>query len=260
MKILFIGDIVGSVGRNIVLEQLPQLKEKYGIDFTIANAENAAHGKGLTKKIYHQLINGGCDLLTLGNHAYSKDTIFTFLEEADQLVRPYNLSCQQGKGYRIVEVNGLRICVTNLIGEIFMIPTTESPFMSMEDIIMDTRDEVDIYFVDLHAEATSEKIAFSYYFESDVQVVVGTHTHVQTADERVSYGTAFISDVGMCGAYRSVIGRDIEEIITRFTTDEKTRFTIAEGPGILSAVVVEIDETSKQATHIERIQIRPESM
>ncbi len=257
MKILFIGDIVGSVGRAMVLEHLPKIKEEKQIDFTIVNAENAAHGKGLTKKIYHQLINAGCDMLTLGNHAYSKDTIFNFIDEADRLVRPYNLEPTEGAGYRIVEVNGFKICIVNLICEVFMIPVIDSPFSSMIDIIEDTRDEVDIYFVDLHGEATSEKIAFSYYFENEVQVVVGTHTHVQTADERVSNGTAFISDVGMCGVYRSVIGRDIEEILTRFTTGEKTKFTMAEGEGILSAVVVEIDEESKLAKSIERIQIRP---
>lgn len=257
MKILFIGDIVGSVGRAMLIEHLPKIKEEKKIDFTIANAENAAHGKGLTKKIYHQLINAGCDMLTLGNHAYSKDTIFSFIDDADQLVRPYNLEPEQGCGYRIVEVNGIRICITNLICEVFMIPTVESPFESMIDIIDDTREDVDVYFVDLHGEATSEKIAFSYYFESEVQVVVGTHTHVQTADERISNGTAFISDVGMCGVYRSVIGRDIDEILTRFTTKEKTRFTMAEGEGILSAVVVEIDEDTKEAIQIERIQIRP---
>lgn len=257
MKILFVGDIVGSVGRKIAVTHIPRIRAERDIDFVIVNGENAAHGKGITNKIYHQLLNAGADMITLGNHAFSKDTIYSFIEDADKMIRPMNIDVsKQGESYRIVEVNGLQLCVVNLLGEVFMNQCDESPFVCMQDILDET--DADLYFVDLHGEATSEKIAFSYYFEKDVQAIVGTHTHVQTADERISNGCAFISDVGMCGAYRSVIGRDVEEVLTRFTTKERTRFTVAEGAGIFCAVVIEIDEKTKKAVHIERIQIRPE--
>lgn len=257
MKLLFVGDIVGSVGRNMVLKHVNEIKAQRGIDYVIANGENAAHGKGITKKIYHQLLDNGVDLITMGNHTFSKETIYSFLDDAHQLLRPMNLApLEGGQYYKVVEINGLKVCFVNLMCEVFMIKVEGSPFACMEEILDEV--DADVYFVDLHGEATSEKIAFSYYFENHVQVVVGTHTHVQTADERCTNGTAFISDVGMCGTYRSVIGRDIEEVLTRFTTDEKTRFTVAQGDGIFCAVVVEIDELSKQAVSIERIQIRPE--
>lgn len=256
MRILFVGDIVGAVGRDMVAKYVPKLKEEKNIDFVVANGENSAHGKGITKKIYHQLLANGVDLITLGNHAFSKDSIHSFIEEADHMIRPMNLlPLDEGEAYRVVEINGLQVCFVNLMCNIFMVQVEGSPFDCMEDILETVK--ADIYFVDLHGEATSEKIAFSYYFENSVQAIVGTHTHIQTADERVENGTAFISDVGMCGAYRSVIGRDIDEVLTRFTTDEKTRFTVALGDGIFCGVIIEIDEISKAAIHIERIQIRP---
>lgn len=256
MRILFVGDIVGAVGRDMVAKYVSKLREEKNIDFVVANGENSAHGKGITKKIYHQLLANGVDLITLGNHAFSKDSIHSFIEEADHMIRPMNLlPLDEGEAYRVVEINGLQVCFVNLMCNIFMVQVEGSPFDCMEDILETVK--ADIYFVDLHGEATSEKIAFSYYFENCVQAIVGTHTHIQTADERVENGTAFISDVGMCGAYRSVIGRDIDEVLTRFTTDEKTRFTVALGDGIFCGVIIEIDEISKAAIHIERIQIRP---
>lgn len=257
MRVLFIGDIVGSVGREMVQYHLPLLKSKYALDFIVANGENAAHGKGITRRIYNQLVGFGIDALTMGNHTFAKSDLFNFIDEAHRLIRPANLNpVDAGKGVRIFEVKGFKIAIVNLCGEIFMHDVVESPFQTMERILKET--QADLYFVDLHAEATSEKIAFTYAFSKRVQVVVGTHTHVQTADERIVNGTAAISDLGMCGAYTSVLGRDVNEIVTRFTTDEKTRYTIAEGPGIFCGVVVEIDEDMRQATSIQRIQIRPQ--
>lgn len=257
MKILFIGDIVGSTGRQVVEQYLPEIKEQYAIDFTIANGENAAHGKGITSRIYEQLRNLGIDVITMGNHTFSKDDIYRFIEDADHLVRPGNMEpLEYGEYTRVFEVKGKRIAVSNLCGEVFMNNVVDSPFAMMEDILEDV--DADIHLVDLHAEATSEKIAFTYNFAGRIHAVVGTHTHVQTADERIVYGTAAITDLGMCGAYTSVIGRDVEEILTRFTTDEKTRFTVAQGEGIFCGVVVTLDEITNQATHIERIQIRPQ--
>lgn len=256
MRILFVGDIVGAVGRAMVMAHVETIRKNEQIDFVVANGENAAHGKGITNKIYHQLLSNGVDLVTMGNHTFSKDVIYRFISDASQLIRPMNLYPEEiGQSYRIVEIKGKKVCFVNLMCEVFMNQVTNSPFVCMEQILEDT--DADMYFVDLHGEATSEKIAFSYYFENRVQAVVGTHTHVQTADERVSNGTAFISDAGMCGAYRSVIGRDIDEVLTRFTTNEKTRFTVAEGEGIFSGVIIDLDENTNQATAIKRIQIRP---
>lgn len=259
MKVLFIGDIVGASGRDIVRDVLPQLKERYEADLVIANGENAAHGKGITKKIYHQLLNCGVDVLTMGNHTFSKDDIYTFIHEADRMVRPANMEpCDIGRSTIVIEVKGKKVAITNLCGEIFMNNVVDSPFFCMEDVLQDV--DADLYLVDLHAEATSEKIAFAYHFAGRITAMVGTHTHVQTADEQILSGTAMISDLGMCGAFTSIIGRDVEEVITRFTTDEKTRFTIAAGPAIFCGAVVTIDDATNQAIAIERIQIRPSTL
>lgn len=256
MKVLFIGDIVGASGRDILREQLPQLRAQYEPDLIVANGENAAHGKGITKKIYHQLRNCGVDVITMGNHTFSKNDIYTFIQDADRMVRPANMEpCDIGNSTIVVEVNGKRVAITNLCGEVFMNDVIDSPFFCMDDVLHEV--DADIYLVDLHAEATSEKIAFAYNFAGRITAVVGTHTHVQTADEQIIDGTAMISDLGMCGTFTSVLGRDVDEVITRFTTEEKTRFTIAEGPAIFCGAVVEIDDLSNQAIHIERIQIRP---
>lgn len=256
MNILFVGDIVGSVGRECVRDLLPELKASYEIDLVVANGENAAHGKGITRKIYNQLLSYGIDVITMGNHTFSKNDIYQFIEEADKMVRPANMEpLDYGQHSVVVKVHGKRVAISNLSGEVWMHNVVDSPFYCMEDILQDI--EADIYLVDFHGEATSEKIAFAYQFAGRIQAVVGTHTHVQTADERIVYGTAAITDLGMCGAYTSVLGRDVEEIITRFTTQEKTKFKIAEGPAIFCGAIVTIDDESNRATRIERIQIRP---
>lgn len=257
MNILFIGDIVGSVGRECVREQLPLLKEKYEIDLVVANGENAAHGKGITRKIYHQLRAYGIDVITMGNHTFSKNDLFQFIDEADRLVRPANMEpLDYGNHTVCLEVKGKKIAVSNLCGEVWMNNIADSPFYCMEEILNSV--DADIYLVDFHGEATSEKIAFTYHFCDRISAVVGTHTHVQTADERIVYGCAAITDLGMCGAYTSVLGRDVEEIITRFTTNEKTKFKIAEGPGIFCGALVRLDDVTNRAVAVERIQLRPE--
>lgn len=259
MKVLFLGDIVGKSGRLCVKEQLPKMKERYQPDLIIANGENAAHGKGITRKIYQELREQGIDVITMGNHTFSKSDIYNFIEEADRLVRPANMEpLGYGQSTCVIEVKGKKVAISNLSGEIFMNNVVDSPFTCMEDILDEV--DADLYFVDLHGETTSEKIAFAYHFAGRVNIVVGTHTHVQTADERIVYGTAAISDLGMCGAYTSVIGRDVNEVVTRFTTEEKTRYTVAEGPGIFCGLFVELDDISNRAIKIERIQIRPESI
>ncbi len=257
MKILFIGDVVGAIGREMVMKYVPILKDSHGLDLVIANGENSAHGKGITKKIYDQLIQAGVDVITMGNHTFSKNDIYTFIDEADRLVRPMNMEpTEYGKSTCIINVKGKNVAVSNVCGEVFMHNVIDSPFACMEDIL--EASDAHIHVVDFHGEATSEKIAFAYRFAGEIQAVVGTHTHVQTADERIIQGTATITDLGMCGAYESVLGRDIDEILTRFTTNEKTKYKLASGPGIFCGAIVTIDDISNQATHIERIRICPE--
>lgn len=256
MKILFVGDVVGAVGRKMVFEHVPQIKKEHNIDLVICNAENAAHGKGITKKIYNQLINNGVDIITMGNHTFSKKNLEDVIDEMDKMVRPANMyPLEYGKGVRVFEYFDKKIAVINLIGETFMVNVSESAFSKMDQILSEV--EADIYIVDLHAEATSEKIAFTYEYASKCSIIVGTHTHVQTADERiVDNHCAAISDLGMCGPIHSVIGRDVEEILKRFKYHENTRFTIAEGKGIFCGCIIELDDQTNQAISIERIQIK----
>lgn len=257
MKILCIGDIVGSSGRSVVQKGIAQLKQTKEIDLIIANGENAAHGKGITHKIYHELLDSGIDVLTMGNHTFANEDIYAFIDDAKQIVRPANMEPSKiGVHTLVVNCKGKRLAISNVCGEVWMNHIICSPFEAMQSILDETI--ADIYIVDFHGEATSEKIAFVYAFVNRVQVIVGTHTHVQTADERIIESTAAISDLGMCGVYHSILGRDINEIVTRFTTSAKTKYTLAKGPGIFCGALITIDETSNKAVKIERIQIRPE--
>ena len=233
MRVLFLGDIVAKSGRDAVLAQLDTLKEQYQPDFVIVNAENSAHGKGITFKIYNQL------LLSMNS-----------------IVRPANMEpFHIGKSYVIKEVSGKRIAVVNLVGKVFMDVCREDPVITMEKLLKEI--DADIIFVDLHAEATAEKMTFANYFAPRVTAVIGTHTHVQTADEQIINGCAYITDAGMCGVYASILGRDIEEVIARSIYNESTRYTPAQGPAVISGVLIEIDDKTNRANCIERIQIRP---
>lgn len=256
MKILFLGDVVGAVGRDLVQSHLAQIKQQEQIDLTIINGENSAHGKGITSKIYHQFTSWGVDIVTLGNHAFSKGEILMTMAECSHLIRPFNFpECKIGKGYDTVIVKGLSVTVINLSGKVFMDRIEETPYAAMKRILQEVKS--DIYFVDLHAEATAEKSIFWNIFRDKVQVVVGTHTHVQTADERIQDGSAFITDVGMCGVYDSILGRDTQEVLGYTIYNELTHYTPATGEGLLCGVVIEIDEITKKTVAIKRIQIRP---
>lgn len=263
IRILFVGDVVGQPGRDIVLKLLSKIKKDYNIDFTILNGENSAHGKGITTKIYHQFIDSGVDCITLGNHAFSKAEIKNSINDLDFLIRPLNLDIEKdlGKGYRVFNVKGYNIAVINLMCKIFMYNVETSPFEAMSKLLYQdkilSKDDIDFVFVDLHGEATSEKILFAQYFKHTVNAVVGTHTHVQTADERLIDNLAFISDVGMCGCYDSIIGRDIEETIETVVYGNKNHYQIALGEAMFCGVVIEIDEIKKKTIAIKRIQIRP---
>lgn len=256
MKLLFIGDIVGSSGRAVLKEKLPALKDEYQIDCTIVNGENAAHGKGITRRIYREIKSNGVDAITMGNHTFSKGELLEFIEDAELLVRPMNLiPTEKGQSVKVIEVLGKKLAVVNLCGEIFMDRIARSPFECMEEVLKEV--EADMYFVDLHAEATSEKITFAHVFGKYCVGICGTHTHVQTADERIIDGCGFITDTGMCGAWDSVLGRDKNEVIRHMVHHESTRYTIANGAAVLCGVVITIDDKTLRALKIERIQIRP---
>lgn len=256
MKILFLGDCVGKKGREVIRDLLSSLKKQYNPDFIIVNGENSAHGKGLTKKIYNEFISLGIDVVTMGNHTYSKKELLDYISIMDKLIVPNNINDKVGEGYRIFDVNGKKLCVTNLLGQTLMGDYMSDPFESFGNILNST--DADIYFVDFHGETTAEKRIFAEYFGKFVQVVVGTHTHIQTADEDILHGdTAFISDVGMCGPYDSIIGRDIDESIEKMVNKQNTRYTIADSEAILCGVVIEIDDNTNKPLNINRIQIRP---
>lgn len=259
MKVLFLGDIVAKQGRAIVLSLLEELKKQYDVDLVIANGENSAHGKGITYKIYNQLRESGIDVITMGNHTFSKSDIYDSIELMDRLVCPRNhvKHVDECLDYVIVNVNKKRICITSIQCEAMMNETSESPFVTMDYILEKTKNKADMYIVDLHGEATAEKRIFAEYYKDKLVAVLGTHTHVQTADERIIGNLAFISDVGMCGAYDSIIGRDIEECINRRVKNLQTRYTVADNKAMLCGVIIELDEDKNVAKSIERIQIRP---
>ena len=257
MKVLFIGDIVGKSGRNALFEHLPFLKEKYDYDMLIVNGENSAHGKGITRKIYDSLIDAGVNCVTLGNHAFSKDNIYTFIDDAEYLIRPYNMEPMNvGNACKIFFYGDKKVGVYNIYGTVFMDKSTMSPFEAMDLLLQKYR--CDIKIVDFHGEATSEKYAFMNYFKDQVQMIVGTHTHVQTADEAIYGNCAFICDAGMCGPVDSIIGRDSEEVLDRLVNGTNTRYTVSDNPGMVCGVIVEIDENAGKAVSIERIRILPE--
>ncbi len=254
MRLLFIGDIVGKSGRNIVIKYLPELIKKYQIDFVIANGENVTHGKGLIEHHYHQLVNNGIDCITLGNHYESKNEILEYLEGADHLIRPYNIKKDYpGVGTAVFELDDIRVRVTNLLGQAFMLEEVDNPFEALNSIIEDSHDE--IHIVDFHAEATGEKQSLAWAFDGKITALIGTHTHVQTHDERIlPQGTAFMCDVGMCGPYNGILGAKREVMINRAWKNEVLRYDVESEKGsVLSAVVITIDEESKNATAIKSI-------
>lgn len=258
MRILFLGDIVGKKGREVIRDFLPLLKSKYKPDFTIVNGENAAHGKGITIKIYNELISQGIDAITMGNHTFSKKEIVDYLNEMDKLICPINHISKEGHGYRIFNVQNKKICVINVLGLLTQETYTLDPYLALNGVFDETKNEnVDYYFIDYHAEATAEKRVLLEVYKEKCIAIVGTHTHIQTADEQIISGCAFISDVGMCGPYNSVIGRDIDECISKMVYKEHTRFTISENPPVLCGVIIDIDDFTNRATNIERIQIKP---
>lgn len=257
MKILFIGDVVGSPGREMVTDYVPRLKDKYKPQVTIINGENAASGKGITEKIYKQFLSVGAQVITLGNHTWAKRDIFEFIDDAPHLIRPANFpEDNPGKGLTFININGLEVAVINLQGRTFL-PPTDCPFKKADELINQAKQRTSIIFVDFHAEATSEKQAMGWYLDGRVSAVVGTHTHTQTADERIlPNGTAFITDVGMTGPYDSILGVEKETIINRFIDGLPARFEVdTKGTNQLNGCYIKIDKTTGKATKIDRILI-----
>ncbi|WP_100487743.1 TIGR00282 family metallophosphoesterase [Sporolactobacillus pectinivorans] len=256
MKLLFVGDIYGRTGREMLEEYLPKMKNRYHPNLTIVNAENSAHGKGITKKIYTQLLEMGADILTMGNHTWDNREIFEFIDDAKKIVRPANFpEGTPGTGMRIIQVNQLSVAVINLQGRVFL-PPIDDPFRTADRLITEARKKTNFIFVDIHAETTSEKLALGWYLDGRVSAVIGTHTHVQTADERIfPQGTAFLSDVGMTGPYNGIIGVERAAVTKRFLTAMPVRFESDQGPGQLGAVLISIDNQSGRAVKIERILI-----
>ncbi|WP_422448741.1 TIGR00282 family metallophosphoesterase [Thermoanaerobacterium sp. DL9XJH110] len=257
MKLLMIGDIVGRPGRNIIREKLPSLRKEHEIDFVIANGENAAGGNGITKKIAEELFISGIDFFTMGNHVWDNKDVFNFIEEETRMVRPANYpEGTPGRGCQLVSLERLSIGILNLSGRIFM-NSLDCPFRCADIQIEKLKKHTNIIIVDFHAEATSEKIAMGWYLDGRVSLMAGTHTHVQTADERIlPNGTAYITDVGMTGPSDSILGIDKDKVIQKFLTQLPVRFEVARGPVQFNGIVVDIDESSGKAVSIKRINFR----
>lgn len=260
MRILFIGDIVGKIGRNAISTYLSKLKQEYRPTVSIVNAENAAHGKGLTEKIYKQLLREGVDFMTMGNHTYGQREIYEFIDEAKRMVRPANFPSEApGVGMRIIQINDIKLAIINLQGRAFM-QDIDDPFKKADELVKEAQNVTPYIFVDFHAETTSEKNAMGWYLDGRVSAVVGTHTHIQTSDNRIlPSGTGYITDVGMTGFYDGILGINRDEVIERFITSLPQRHVVPDnGRSVLSGVIIDIDKNGK-TTNIERILINDDN-
>jgi metallophosphoesterase (TIGR00282 family) len=258
VRILMLGDLVGKIGREAAQQMLPTLREMYAPQFVIVNGENAAAGHGITPEIARGLLHAGVDVITLGNHAWNRREIVDYLDQESRILRPANYPAgTPGKGYRVFATQeGVRVGVANLQGRHFLEPL-DDPFRLADTILESFLGQAQVTFFDFHAEATSEKTAFGHYLDGRAGAVIGTHTHVQTADERLlPGGTAYLTDVGMCGPQHSVIGMEVQTVLHKFITQIPARMEVATGPVVLCGVVIDFDQDTGHATHIERVQIR----
>ena len=258
MNILAIGDIVGTPGMEAVRKYIAKLKEEYKIDFTIVNGENSADGMGITHKILKDLYALGADVVTMGNHTWGKKEIFNFINDEERLIRPANYAQGlQGKGSTIVNCKEKKIGVINLIGRVEMGGSFDSPFEIADKEITKLKEKgADIIIIDFHAEATAEKKALAYFLKEKANIIFGTHTHVQTADETIyDTGMGYITDIGMTGAKNSIIGMSPDVALKRFLTQIPERYSCATGDFMLNSVVFFFDENNKRVSKIERIRI-----
>lgn len=256
MRLLFLGDVVGQGGCDFLMSRLPQYKRQNSIDVCIANGENSAQGNGVSPKSINMLLNSGVDFVTLGNHTYKRIEIMDYLDGDVPVARPYNFpSGAPGRGVGIIDKGRYRIAVINMQGTAYLEPLG-NPFLKIDEALNEC-DGCKIIIVDFHAEATAEKRAMGFYLDGKATAVLGTHTHVQTADEQLlPKGTAYITDVGMCGPVQSVLGIEPKLTIKKFKTNLPVRFENAQGEYAINGVLLEIDEKSGKATSIERVNIR----
>lgn len=257
MNILCIGDVVGKPGRKILEDNLPKLKEEFSLDCVIVNVENAAGGSGLTPRIADHFFRMGCDVLTLGDHVWDRPELLEYFVQHPNLIRPENFpEGAPGLGWCVIETAAkAKVAVVSLLGRIFVKYYTDCPFRRMQALLEKIQEQTKNIIVDFHAEATSEKVALGWFLDGRVSAVVGTHTHVQTADERVlPGGTAYMTDLGMTGPYDSVIGQVKEKIITRFVTGMPVRFEVAQDNPVLCGAVITIDDDTGLSKSITRIQ------
>ncbi|ERI08284.1 TIGR00282 family metallophosphoesterase [Aneurinibacillus aneurinilyticus] len=257
MRLLFIGDVVGSPGRDMLKEMLPRLKKKYNPHVTVVNGENAASGRGITQKIANEFFEWGAGAITLGNHSFDNKEVFDFIDNEPRMVRPANFpEGTPGRGYTFVKATlGGELAVINLQGRTFL-PPSDCPFRTVEKIVEQVKKRTPYIFVDMHAEATSEKQAMGWFLNGKVSAVVGTHTHVQTADERIlPGGTAYLSDVGMVGPRDSILGMDREAVLKKFLTGLPVRFEVAMLKPQLNGVIIDMEKNTGRANSIQRIII-----
>ncbi len=254
MNILFLGDICGRCGREAVFELLDEVKSEYRVDFTIANGENASAGMGLSENSYNELKCAGIDFFTLGNHAFDKKEVKDLINIGEDIICPANLVGENsGNGLCVLNANRQKIAIINLLGTVYMKPEAINPFECAIKLVEKARKSTNTIIVDIHAEATSEKQALGFYLDGKVSAVIGTHTHVLTADERIlPKGSGYITDAGMCGAYLSVLGMDREKSIERFLTGKKNKYVSASGDYALNGVVITTDNFGK-CTEINRV-------
>ena len=257
LRILALGDVVGRPGRRAVREIVPRLRKERGIGFVVANAENCAGGAGITLETARELLEAGVDVLTTGDHFFDQKEFKDIVADEPRALRPANWSHHApGRGHGIFKTEGgVPVGVANLIGRVFMNPV-DNPFDCADETIAELRREVDVVIVDFHAEATSEKIAMGWYLDRRVSLLFGTHTHVQTADERVlPGGTAYITDLGMSGPHESVLGREIAPVLTKMRTGTPAKFGVGKGDVRLKGVIVTVEVESGRATGIERVDV-----
>ena len=261
LKVMLVGDVIGHSGRRAFCKITPKLRKEKAIDVVIVNGENSAGGKGFTRKSLEELYRGGADVITSGNHVWDKRDVLEFIDQEPFLIRPANYpEGTPGKGWCSYPFKAKNVGVMNLSGRAFM-PPLDCPFQKVEELLHEMQDECDIIFLDFHAETTSEKIAMGWYLDGRVNGVVGTHTHVQTADERIlPQGTAYITDLGMVGPRDSVLGVKTDLILKKFTTAMPVRFDVAEGPCVYSALIVEIDTATNKTCGIERIMLQEDAL
>lgn len=256
-KILFLGDIVGRPGRNFVIERLASLRAELGANIVIANAENSAGGAGITKKIADELITAGVDAITLGDHVWDQKNFENEIDQLERVCRPANLPEQNpGRTHLIVEKDGFRLGILTVLGRNYLTLKSSCPFRAADALLAELDAQCDAFFVEAHMEATSEKIALGWHLDGRAAAVVGTHTHVPTADGRVlPGGTAYLTDAGMCGPYASVLGRDVGHVVATFLDGMKRRFPVAEEDVRIAGCLIEVDAKTGLSLSFQRVEL-----